>query len=238
MNFSQLHERLRILLNRRIDHGLLTGTLLAAQTGLKPSHISNFLRRKRNLSMTALDRVLTAQSLTVDDLVPSRYIGASRKSTSLADRNFDDVPLVSHAAAVSSPAITGSVILEVIHLPSGILGALRGRHNPARRDWHRFVAVRISPDQAFPMFPILRPQSIVVLDRHYSSLTPFRPPQPDIYGVNDSNALIFRYVSSDSRRVILRPYAIEHPIKLVEIVDRASLSDLIVGRVCICISQF
>jgi hypothetical protein len=238
MNFSQLHERLRILLNRRIDHGLLTGTLLAAQTGLKPSHISNFLRRKRNLSMAALDRVLTAQSLTINDLVPSRYVGPSRKSTAFADRTSDDVPLVSHAAAVSLPAITGSVILEVIHLPSGILRALRPRHNPARRNWHRFVAVRISPDQALPMSPRLRPQMIVVLDRHYSSLTPFRSSQPDVYGVNDSNALIFRYVSSDSRRIILRPHAVDHPIKLLEIGDRASLSDLIVGRVCISISEF
>jgi hypothetical protein len=237
MNLSQLHERLRILLNRRIDHGLLTGTLLASQTGLKPSHVSNFLRRKRNLSMTAFDRVLAAQSLTIDDLIPSRYIGASQKSMPFADSIPDDVPLVSHAAAVSSPAITSSV-LEVIHLPSGTLAALRGRHNPARRDWHRFVAVRISPDQALPMSPILRPQSIVVLDRHYSSLTPFRPPQQDVYGINDSNALIFRYVSSDARRVILRPHAIEYPIKVVEILGRASLSDLIVGRVCNCISPF
>src|SRR5580698_3427712 len=69
MNFSQLHEQLRLELLRRIARGVLSGTLLARQTGLRPAHISNFLHRKRRLSLDALDRVLSAQSITIEELL-------------------------------------------------------------------------------------------------------------------------------------------------------------------------
>lgn len=73
MNVAQLHERLRLEIARRIDRGLLTGTVLARQTGLQPSHISNFIHRKRKLSLAAIDRVLAAQMLSVEDLLPARH---------------------------------------------------------------------------------------------------------------------------------------------------------------------
>ena len=147
MNFSQLHERLRLEVARRIHRGLLTGSSLAAQTGLQPSHISNFLRRNRKLSLSALDRVLIALSLNIDDLVPRILEGRSRGAAALADEAFDHIPLVSHAAAIHSPPITESVTLELIRVPAGALNDLRPRRAPARRGWQRFVAVRVGPDQ-------------------------------------------------------------------------------------------
>src|ERR1700749_1144840 len=98
MNFSQLHERLRMEILRRIDRGVLTGTLLARQTGLRPSHISNFIRSRRKLSLAALDRVLAAQLLSIDDLM--LFNNARANSGSFAPRHvdFDSVPLVSHTA--------------------------------------------------------------------------------------------------------------------------------------------
>lgn len=237
MNFSQLHERLRLEVARRIHRGLLTGSSLAAQTGLQPSHISNFLRRKRKLSLSALDRVLIALSLNIDDLVPRILEGRSRGAAALADEAFDHIPLVSHAAAIHSPPITESVTLELIRVPAGALNDLRPRRAPARRGWQRFVAVRVGPDQALPMSPILLPQSIALLDRHYTSLIPYAPSQRNLYGVNASNALVFRYVSLDSRQVILRPHSLQHPIELLEIGDDDTPLNCIVGRVCMSISQ-
>jgi hypothetical protein len=87
------------------------------------------------------------------------------------------------------------------------------------------------------MSPVLRPESIVVLDRHYNSLVSCSPPHPNVYGVNSNDALVFRYVAHGSGHMILRPHAVEHPIELIEIGDGISPSDFIVGRVCICISQ-
>ena len=72
-NGSSLHEGLRLEISRRIDRGLLTGTLLTRQTGLQSSHISKLLHRKRKLSLAALDRVLASQRLSIEDLMPSQF---------------------------------------------------------------------------------------------------------------------------------------------------------------------
>ena len=63
MNFADLHELLRLELLRRINAGTLTGTRLAQQTGFQQAHISNFLNRKRALSMEGLDRVLASMAI-------------------------------------------------------------------------------------------------------------------------------------------------------------------------------
>jgi len=42
MNFTQMHERLRLELLRRIQRGTLSVSLLARQTGFGQAHLSNF----------------------------------------------------------------------------------------------------------------------------------------------------------------------------------------------------
>ncbi len=71
MKFLELHERLRLETWRRIDLGAQSSALLARQTGLTQAHISNFLHRRRRLSLPALDRILLAQALSVEDLPPA-----------------------------------------------------------------------------------------------------------------------------------------------------------------------
>jgi transcriptional regulator with XRE-family HTH domain len=239
MNFSQLHERLRLEITRRAHRGLLTQKLLAAQTGLKPSHISNFLHRKRRLSLAALDRLLAAQALSVEDLLPA---ASSREPLIVSDSEHDSVPLVSHSAAMQAPVVTPIITVEVIQIPAGILDQLRPRRTLVRREWQRFVAVRVTPEQALAMTPVLAPHAIVVIDRHYNSLAPYQPPRPNIYAVSyvapgGKTTLLFRYASFDANRMILRPHAIDHPVELMNVNQDASPSDCIVGRVCVCISQ-
>ena len=232
MNFSQLHERLRIEITRRIDRGQLTGTLLARQTGLQPSHLSNFIRRKRKLSLSALDRVLTAQLLSIEDLLP----GSHRTETEIATGDTYMVPLVSHETALNSPVVHPRSILGTIHLPAGTLDQLRPRRTLTRRDWQRFLAVRVTPQQAWPMDPVLSANSIVLLDRHYNSLLPVQPPRPNIYAVNFGGTLIFRYVSYEANRLILRPHSLDHPVELLRLGADDSPSAAIIGRVCITIA--
>jgi hypothetical protein len=76
MKFEMLHENLRLEILRRIDRGVLSGSTLARATGFQQAHISNFLNRKRSLSLEGLDRVLTAQNLSVLDLLPADSIQA------------------------------------------------------------------------------------------------------------------------------------------------------------------
>jgi hypothetical protein len=233
MTFSQLHERLRTEIARRIDRGQLTGTLLARQTGLRASHLSNFIHRKRKLSLSALDRVLAAQVLSIEDLLPE----SNRNPTEHMADETALVPLVTNATAIHSAVINQRSVIELVRLPSGVLEQLRPRRTFARREWHRFLAVRLSVAQAQPMSPILTPGSIVVLDRHYNSLAAHHPSRPNIYAVNTANSLSFRYVNYDSNRVILRPHSLDHPVELLKLGADESPSTCIVGRVCLAIAE-
>jgi hypothetical protein len=61
--FRDLQEALRKLLWDRIESGELTGMALADKTGFRQAHISNFLNRKRGLSLEGMDRVLSVEEL-------------------------------------------------------------------------------------------------------------------------------------------------------------------------------
>jgi hypothetical protein len=63
MKFRALQENLRKALWERIGEGELTGLRLARETGFKQAHISNFLNRKRGLSVEGMDKVLNVQHL-------------------------------------------------------------------------------------------------------------------------------------------------------------------------------
>ena len=80
MNFTQMHERLRLELLRRIQRGTLSVSLLARQTGFGQPHLSNFLHSRRQLSLEAMDRILAAQHLTAADLLPGTLPGGDRRT--------------------------------------------------------------------------------------------------------------------------------------------------------------
>jgi transcriptional regulator with XRE-family HTH domain len=230
MNASQLHEQLRRELLRRIRRGTLTGTLLARQTGINPSHISNFLHGKRHLSLAALDRILAAQNLHIENLLPHVR---SPKTPSPSDR----IPLLAQSAAIHEANIHPSSILELIQLPSGFLDHLTIRRSPDRRAWDRFIAIRADYSQAEPMLPIIHPHAILVLDRHYTSLTPYRPPLPNIYAVQYGTKILFRYASLHGNHIVLRPARLEFPIDLIELKPKELSTKFIIGRVCAAIFE-
>ena len=70
MLISDLQDRLRALVRERIDAGELTGTELAKLAGFQQAHVSNFLNRRRGLSVEAMDRVMEVLRLDVRDLMP------------------------------------------------------------------------------------------------------------------------------------------------------------------------
>jgi len=218
---------------RRIDRGSVSVTLLSRSTGLGPPHISNFLRGKRRFSIDALDRLLACQLLGIEDLLPdSRF----RRGEAPGGGVPDTVPLVSHSAALFEPRIRNSSAHQLLYLPANTLGELRTRTAPSRRQWHRFVAVRVSPAQARPMEPLLQPNSVAVLDRHYNSLLPYRPPAPHLAAVRAGSSLLIRYLDYQSSRLVLRPVSPAHPVQLLEPAANETPNDLIVGRVTMLLS--
>jgi len=236
MKFLELHERLRLETWRRIDQGILSGSLLARQTGLAQAHISNFLHRRRRLSLPALDRILLAQALSVEDLSRSglsHYLLPER----IAREPMDTVPIVSQSVAMTAPVVPSRAVIDSVQLPSGWLASFPARRAVSRRSWERFVAVRVTAAQALPMDPVLRIGSIVVLDRHYNSLAAWKPPNPNLYAVRAGAQMLFRHVVFESSRLVLRPRALEFPLDVIELASEEAPSDLIVGRVCLCISE-
>src|SRR5579863_1177133 len=119
MNFTQMHERLRLELLRRIQRGTLSVSLLARQTGFGQSHLSNFLRSRRQLSLEALDRVLNAQHMTAGDLLPVKF---THRDWAGEDEN-GRVPLVSHASALFEPFIRPNSVRTMLQFPAGPLGS-------------------------------------------------------------------------------------------------------------------
>ncbi len=236
MTFQHLHELLRLELIRRIEQGTLTGTKLAQQAGFQQANISNFLNKKRSLSLEGLDRVMAAQDLTVDQLLPFDLSALSASSVASGDP-MEIVPVISHSAAMESPFATASSIIETVQVSASRLQGNRARPLARRAHWQRFVAVRADAQQAAAMEPILMPGTIAVLDRHYNSLAPYRAHQPTLFAVRSGSALLLRFAEFDEGRMILRPYSRAFPVQLVTMGEGEVPADYIIGRVCILLSE-
>ena len=233
MNFTQMHERLRLELLRRIQRGTLSVSLLARQTGFGQPHLSNFLRIRRQLSLEALDRVLAAQHMTAADLLPVLHQPGSVHM----DGEENSVPLVSHHAALFEPYIRPSAAQSMLRLPAGTLQSIRTRVANPRRAWQRFVAVRVAAADALPMDPLVLPEATALLDRHYTSLVPYRPNRPNLHAVRHGSHLTLRYVDFVANRLVLRPHNIAFPVDLIEVDPDESPGDLIAGRVALIINE-
>jgi hypothetical protein len=233
MNFTQMHERLRLELLRRIQRGTVSVSLLARQTGFGQSHLSNFLHSRRQLSLEALDRILMAQHMTASDLLPAAY----QHEAMPEDGKSSTVPVVSHAAALFEPFIRPSAAQAMLHLPAGLLQSIRARASNPRRAWQRFVAVRIPAADTLPMEPLLLPEAITLIDRHYNSLMPYRLNRPNLYAVRHGSHLTPRYVDFVANRLVLRPHNIVFPVDLIEVEPGEPPSEFITGRIALILNE-
>src|ERR1700737_3384288 len=106
MKFRMLQENLRKTLWEYIDAGELTGLQLAEQTGFKQAHISNFLNRKRGLSLEGMDRVLAVQHLSVLDLLDPSEVNKRASILPPSNDEFQNVLLTDGTVAATQPLIT------------------------------------------------------------------------------------------------------------------------------------
>lgn len=230
MNLSQIHERLRLELLRRIQRGTLTPSLLSRQTGLGISHLSNYLHSQRGLSIDAADRILFAQQMSIADLLPAQSFLDEAEQMGM-------VPLVSHDAAIYEPVVRPAAVRRILHIPEEVLRNARPRCGPSRKGWLRFVAIRASAADAAAMSPLIFPDALVVLDRHYNSLIQYRPERPNLYAVRHDAHLMVRYADFRASRLILRPHNLEVAVELVEMAGDQSPGDLTAGRVVAIFNQ-
>lgn len=231
MNFSEMHDRLRLQILRRIQRGTASVSLLSRQTGIGQSHLSNFLNCKRQLSLQAADRVMSAQRITAADLLSS-----SEHARSVAEESAL-VPIVSHAAALFEPNIRSSPDRELIHVPERLLRLARAQPTVRQKSWQRFVAIRVAPDDSQAMSPVLLPDAVVLLDRHYNSLAPYQPGRPTLYAVRYHSHLRLRYAEFELHRLVLRPHSVATPLEMIEVDPEQSPREFLAARVVFVLNE-
>ncbi|HEY7353103.1 MAG TPA: S24 family peptidase [Terriglobales bacterium] len=232
MKFKALQENLRKALWQRIDEEGLTGLKLASQTGFRQAHISNFLNRKRSLSLEGMDRVLSVQRLSVLDLLDPAEVNKRATVPPPSDDEFDNIFVVDGLVAATHPLIMSMNVREIQKFKRSFLRKLRPDIHGKRSDWERFVAIKIEAADGMNMYPRLLPGAIVLVDRHYNSLQPYRKGEVNMYAVRRHNSCIVRYIEMSGRNIVLRPHNQTCSVEVISLKEDENLSDYVVGRVC------
>jgi transcriptional regulator with XRE-family HTH domain len=232
MKFRQLQENLRKMIRERVENSDLTGLKLAQQTGFQQAHISNFLNSKRSLSLEGMDKVLQVQNISVLDLLDPAEINKRASILPPSPDEFDDVVVAEGAIAAGEPLITSENVKDILKFKKAFLKRLRPMPASMRDDWQRFVLIKVDTHDGMSMYPRLLPGSLVLIDRHYNDLTPYRKNEPNMYAVRKDGGCTVKYVEMAEGALILRPHNQASPISVIQIEEGKTYADYIVGRVC------
>src|SRR5437899_8247199 len=232
MKFRVLQDNLRKTLWGRIEEGDLTGLRLAEQTGFKQAHISNFLNRKRGLSLEGMDRVLAVQHLSVLDLLDPSEVNKRASILPPSNDEFQNVLLADGTVAATHPLITSMNVKEILKFKKSFLKKLKAETEGAREQWERFVLIKVDAREGMSMYPRLLPGATLLIDRHYNSLKPYRKGEFNMYAVLKNENCAIRYVESAERHLILRPHNQFSPLEVLPIAEGKSAEDYLVGRIC------
>lgn len=235
MTFRQMQERLRHELLRRIERRTLSVSLLARQTGLGQAHVSNFLHGRRALSLTALDAILKAQQLEFEDLLPARREVVGGMLSGQVGEAVQ-LPLVSATTAMFEPYLRPSNVQSMLPFPAEALSGLLVRCSTARKQWERFVVVRMGAEEVRAMAPMLMAEALVVVDRHYNSFRAYREGVANVFAVRVGGRMVVRYADMQLGRVVLRPEGREFAVEVVEPGPGETANDLLVGRVALVLN--
>ena len=231
MKFKILQESLRRILWARIETGELTGLRLAQQTGFKQAHISNFLNKKRGLSLEGMDKVLSVQHLSVLDLLDPSEVNKRATILPPSGDEFENVLLADPHIVATERQIPSMHVKEILKFKKNFLQRLRPEPDGDRSGWQRFVLIKADAKDAAAMYPRLVPGATLLLDRHYNALTPYRKGEFNMYAVLKNDTCTVRYVERAGNQLILRPHHQSSSIEVIP-VEAKSANDSFVGRVC------
>jgi hypothetical protein len=232
MRISDLEDNLRAHIWARIHRGELTGSGLSRDAGFQQAHMSNFLNARRGLSPEAMDRLLDVLQVDVLDLADAEELRLRALQRPERASSYESVPLVSLQDAAFAPTITPRQMLDSLKFRKRFLHRLKPDTIGDRSQWLRFVMVRAGAESTRAMAPRLAPGAVLLLDRHFNSLRPYRRGVPNVYAVRAGAQCVIRHVSVAPGRVILRPSNQEWPVELLEIPTGKTFAAYIVGRVC------
>jgi transcriptional regulator with XRE-family HTH domain len=231
MRLLDLRDRLRAHIRARIDRRELTGLSLSRQAGLQQAHLSNFLNARRGLSLESMDRLLDALQIGVLDLVNEAEI-ERRVPRPPAGAGLESVAIVSVEHAARLARFRPEQVGGTVTFRKAFLRRLRAHDVCNRGDWLRFVSVKLDRNMVRGMFPRGPTGATLLVDRHYTSLDPYRQHHPNLYAVRLHSRCAVGYVSLAGDHLVLRPRNPELPVELARINRTRSYSDYMVGRVC------
>ena len=232
MKFRVLQDNLRRTIWERIGEGDLTGLRLAQQTGFKQAHISNFLNKKRGLSLEGMDKVLTVQHLSVLDLLDPTEVNKRASILPPSGDEFENVLLTDGTVAATQSLITSMNVKEILKFKKSFLRKLKAETEGDRENWERFVLIKVDGREGMSMYPRLLPGATLLLDRHYNSLKPYRKGEFNMYAVSKDGTCTVKYVEVAGNHLILRPHNQAYPIEVVAMEEGKTAADYLVGRVC------
>ena len=232
MKFRVLQDNLRRTIWERIGEGDLTGLRLAQQTGFKQAHISNFLNKKRGLSLEGMDKVLAVQHLSVLDLLDPTEVNKRASILPPSGDEFENVLLTDGTVAATQSLITSMNVKEILKFKKFFLRKLKAETEGDRENWERFVLIKVDGREGMSMYPRLLPGATVLLDRHYNSLKPYRKGEFNMYAVIKDGTCTVKYVEVAGNHLILRPHNQAYPIEVVSMEEGKTAADYLVGRVC------
>jgi hypothetical protein len=232
MKFRGLQDNLRKELLKRIDAGELTGLKLAHMTGFQQAHISNFLNKKRGLSIEGMDKVLSVQKLSVLDLLDPAEVNKRASIPAPSPDEFENVLLVEGAIAAGQDLVISDQVKDILKFKKAFLRRLRAEMQTPREGWTRFVLVKVDANDGMSMYPRLLPGATILIDRHYNSLKPYRKNEQNMYAVRKSGTTTVKYLELQGSNLILRPHNQAYPVDVIGIEDEKTYADYIIGRVC------
>ena len=227
MNFSQMHERLRLVCLHTIRRGDLTMAELSRQTGLSKSHVSKFLHAHGQISNRTADCILRALHLKAEYLLDFGPHLPSRGGQDIK------VPLVSHSAALFEPEIGPHAVEIWLSVPHKELPPPGPRRASLRQSWRRFIAIRINHDGAQSLGRPEYDGAIAVIDRHYGSLRLYYPNRSNLYAIREDNQVMLRYIDRVEAHLVIRPANIDVPAGLIYIPQTVKAAEYIAGRVAL-----
>jgi hypothetical protein len=87
------------------------------------------------------------------------------------------------------------------------------------------------------MDPLILPEAIALIDRHYNSLHPYRPNRPTLLAIRNGGRLSLRYADFLANRLVLRPHSLTSPVELIDMAPGESPGELIAGRVALILNE-
>lgn len=231
MRLLDLQDRLRAHIRARIDRRELTGLSLSRQAGLQQGHLSNFLNERRGLSLESMDRLMRALRLGLLDLVDEAEI-ERRVLRAPSGAGLETVAVVSVEHAARLARFTPEQVGGTVSFRTTFLRRLRPHDVCNRGDWLRFVSVKLDRSAVRDSFARSAAGATLLVDRHYTSLAPYRPRQPNLYALRLHRGCAVGYVSLAGDHLVLRPRNPDLPVELARLNRARRYSDYMVGRVC------